>query len=80
MLRDLQSDLAAKVIEVVPVDWADVHQIAERLSATHTEQNGHRLADIMQVATALHLAAAGFLTFDGNQRLLAEAEGLKVTV
>jgi hypothetical protein len=29
---------------------------------------------------ALHLAAAGFLTFDGNERLLAEAEGLKVTV
>jgi predicted nucleic acid-binding protein len=80
MLRDLQSDLAAKVLEVVPVDWADVHQIAERLSATHTEQNGHRLVDILQVATALHLAAAGFLTFDGNQRLLAEAEGLKVTV
>ena len=80
MLRDLQSDLAAKVLEVVTVDWADVHQIAERLSATHTEQNGHRLAGIMQVATALHLAADGFLTFDGNQRLLAEAEGLKVMV
>jgi len=80
VLRDLQTDLVAKVLEVVPVDWADVHQIAERLSATHTERNGHRLVDIMQVATALHLGAAGFLTFDGNQRLLAEAEGLKVTV
>ena len=80
MLRDLPSDLAAKVLEVAPVDWADVHQIAERLSTTHTEQNGHRLAGIMQVATALHLAVAGFLTFDGNQRLLAEAEGLKVLV
>lgn len=78
MLRDLQSDLAAKVLEVAPVDWADVHQIAERLSATHTERNGHRLADLMHVATALHLGATHFLTFDRNQRLLAEAEGMTV--
>ncbi len=80
MLRDLQSDLAAKVLEAVPVDWADVHQIAERLSATHTDRNGHRLADIMHVATALHLGAAEFLTFDDNQRLLARAEGMKIPV
>ena len=80
MLRDLQSDLAAKVLEVVPVDWADVHQIADRLSATYTEQKGHRLADIMQVATALHLGATQFLTFDTNQRQLAEVEGMKVPV
>ncbi|MBI4625197.1 MAG: type II toxin-antitoxin system VapC family toxin [Verrucomicrobia bacterium] len=78
MLRDLQSDLAAKVLEVVPVDWADVHQIADRLSAAHTEKNGHRLADIMHVATALHLGATQFLTFDANQQQLAEAEGLDV--
>lgn len=80
MLRDLQSDLAAKTIEVVSVDWADVHQIAERLSATYTEQSGHRLADIVHVATALHLGAGEFLTFDGNQKLLAKAEGMKVPV
>ncbi len=80
MLRDLQSDLAAKVVEVVPVDWADVHQLAERLSATYTERRGHRLADILHVATALHLGADEFLTFDANQKLLAEAEGLAVKI
>jgi len=80
MLRDLQSDLAAKIVEVVPVDWADVHQIAERLSATYTERRGHRLLDILHVATALHLGASEFLTFDANQKLLAEAEGLAVKV
>ncbi len=80
MLRDLQSDLAAWVLEVVPVDWAEVHQIAERLSATHTERNGHRLADLMHGATALHLGATQFLTFDRNQQLLAEAEGMTVPV
>lgn len=80
MLRDLESDFAAGIIEIVPVDWADVHQLAERLSSAYTEQRGHRLADILHVATALHLGAEEFLTFDANQKALAEAEGLLVTV
>lgn len=78
MLRDLQSDLAAKVFAVVSADWAEVHQLAERLSAKYTEQNGHRLADLLHVATALHLGVAEFLTFDANQKLLAKAEGMRV--
>lgn len=78
MLRDLQADLAACILEVVPVDWPDVHQIAERLSATHTTAAGHRLADILHVATAIHLGMEGFLTFDDRQRALAESEGLTV--
>ncbi len=80
VLKDLQSDLKAGVLEVMPVDWSDVHQIAENLSARHTEAHGHRFADILHVATALHLSAEKFLTFDGNQRLLAEAEGMKIPV
>lgn len=80
MLKDLQSDLRTKVFEVVPVDWAAVHQLAEDLSARFTEQNGHRLADILHVATALHLGAAEFLTFDANQQRLAQAEGMKIAV
>ena len=80
MLRDLQIDLTGGVLEIVPADWADVHQIAERLSVMHTEKSGHRLADILQVATALHLGSAEFLTFDANQKRLAEAEGMRVKV
>ncbi len=80
MLRDLQFDLSHRLIEVLPVDWPDVHQIAERLSASHTTEDGHRLADILHVATALHLGMEGFLTFDDRQRKLAEAEGLVVAV
>jgi predicted nucleic acid-binding protein len=80
MLKYLQSDLKARVLDVVPVDWSDVHQVAESLSARHTEGNGHRLLDILHVATALHLGAAEFLTFDANQKLLAESEGLNVPV
>lgn len=78
MRRDLQADLSLGILAVRPVDWPDVHRIAERLSATHTTANGHRLADILHVATAIHLGMEGFLTFDDRQRTLAEAEGLVV--
>ena len=78
MLQALQADLTKREIEIVPVDWLDVQRIAEDLSSRHTEANGHRLVDIMQVATALHLCADEFLTFDANQTKLAKAEGMKV--
>ncbi len=76
MLRDLQSDLRSNALEVVAVDWPDVHRIAEELSAKHTSNRGNRFADILHVATALHLGAEGFLSFDENQRALADAEGM----
>jgi predicted nucleic acid-binding protein len=78
MLRNLQDDLSSNVLRITPVDWGDVHQIAEGLSAKHTENRGHRLADILHIATALHLGAAAFLTFDSNQRALAAVEGMDV--
>jgi len=77
MLEALASDLEAGVLVVVPVDWSQVHQIGEGLSARYTNANGHRLVDLLHVATALHLGASEFLTFDANQALLARAEGLK---
>lgn len=76
----LQTDISTHVLQMVVVDWADVHQRAEGLSARYTESGGHRLADILHVATALHLGADEFLTFDANQKKLAVAEGLKVRV
>jgi predicted nucleic acid-binding protein len=36
--------------------------------------------DILHVATAIELGAKEFLTFDANQKKLAEAEGLLVPV
>jgi hypothetical protein len=32
---------------------------------------------VLHVATALHLGVREFLSFDGNQRKLAAAEGMK---
>lgn len=78
MLRAIQSDLAGGVLQMVAPDWADVHRIAEELSSKYTESGGHRLADILHVATAIHLGTEQFLTFDVNQRKLAEAEGMMV--
>ena len=80
MLRALQADLASGELEMVAPDWADVHRIAEELSARHTTARGHRLADIIHVATAIHLGAESFLTLDAKQRHLAETEGMGVPV
>jgi predicted nucleic acid-binding protein len=63
---------------VATADWLDVHRLAEILSKKHTIANGHRSMDVLHVATALHLGAKEFLTFDANQRKLAVAEKLKV--
>ena len=78
MLADLQSDIDSGLVEIIPVDWAKVHSRAEQLSAQHTGRTGRRAFDILHVATALELEAKQFLTFDGRQRALAKAAGLKV--
>ncbi len=74
----LQGNIVTGAVIVVPVDWADVVSIGERLSAQYTWTDGFRGFDILHVATALHLGASEFLTFDARQAQLAEAEGLAV--
>ncbi len=54
------------------------YHLAEMLSAKHTEARGHRLANILHLATALNLGAGVFLTFDAQQKALALAEGMQV--
>lgn len=77
-LAKLQSNIAAGVVVVASIDWADVASIGERLSAQYTWTEGYRGFDVLHVATALHLGAAEFLTFDAKQKHLAETEGLVV--
>jgi hypothetical protein len=57
---------------------ADLVDEAKRISSMRTLSGGHRGFDILHVAGALKLKATHFLTFDGNQRTLAEEEGLIV--
>jgi predicted nucleic acid-binding protein len=75
-LAKLQSNLDVGALVLVPADWAEVLNVAERISAQHTLGGGHRFLDVLHVATALHLGAVEFLSCDANQRKLAAAEGL----
>ena len=77
-LARLNAEIAMGAVVVVPVDWAEVVSIAERLSAQYTWTAGYRGFDVLHVATALHLGASVFLTFDAKQKQLAESEGLRV--
>ena len=77
MLADLQSDIDSGVVEIVPVDWARVHSLAEQLSSQNTSKSGYRAFDILHVATALELGAKELLTFDVRQGEMAKVAGLK---
>ena len=65
---------------VATSNLADVVDEAKRISSIRTLAGGHRAFDILHVASALKMNASHFLTFDGNQKNLAEAEGLVVPV
>jgi predicted nucleic acid-binding protein len=73
-----EADRSAGRIQVRVCNLAGIVDEAKRLSATHTLLQGHRGFDILHVAAALQLQAAEFLTFDANQRRLANAEELVV--
>ena len=77
-LAQLQANLDTGALVVVSTEWADVIHLAERISAQQTIKGGHRYLDVLHVATAVHLGAVEFLSFDTNQRKLAAAEGLAV--
>jgi predicted nucleic acid-binding protein len=80
MIRDLQTDLAGGLLKLVAPDWAEVHRLAEELSGKHTADEGHRLADLLHLATAKYLGSEVFLSFDERQRTLAVAEGMTLAV
>ncbi len=75
-LAMLQSNIDAGALVVVPAEWAEVINIAERISGERTVGGGHRYIDGLHLATALQLGAVEFLSFDSNQRKLATVEGL----
>jgi predicted nucleic acid-binding protein len=59
---------------------AEILAEATRLSAAHTLTGGHRGFDILHVAAARIIGATHFLTFDVNQKRLAESTGLIVPI
>lgn len=76
--EEFQDDQAAGRVVQRACNLAAVLEEAMRLSAAYTVAGGHRSFDIMHVAAGLVIKAHHFLTFDQNQRRLAEAEGLTV--
>ena len=76
--QDVEADLASGFLVPTPVAAAALHDLARELSDRYTPTLGTRSLDVLHVATALHLGAREFHTFDTNQRKLAAAEKLKV--
>jgi predicted nucleic acid-binding protein len=77
MIADWDSDLATGAVKIVSCDMPEILRYAGTLSVTHTSENGHRSLDVLHVATAVHLGARRFLSFDDRQKKLARAAGLK---
>ena len=78
ILAAFEADQVAGHFDRPICNLASVVQEAKRLSSIYTMHGGHRAVDLLHVATALHLGATEFLSFDLNQRNLATAVGLTV--
>ncbi len=77
-LSAFETDRNAGRLVVTPCNLAAVLNGARRLSAAYSLTGGHRSFDLLHVAAALECGAGEFLSFDANQRKLAEAEKLKL--
>jgi len=80
MLADWEADAASGANVRVPCDTSAVLRLARTYSLQRAVKGGHRTLDILHVATAIHLGAKEFLTFDARQRALADYAGLRVPV
>jgi predicted nucleic acid-binding protein len=80
MIADWESDVALGLNRLLPFEMDAVLRLSLVYSNQRTAQGGHRTLDIFHVATAIHLGATHFLTFDDRQRTLAQHAGLNVTV
>jgi predicted nucleic acid-binding protein len=78
MIADWEADVASGVNVLLPCDEDAVLRLARTYSLQRTALHGHRTLDILHVATAVHLGAKVFLTFDARQRALARYAGLRV--
>ncbi len=80
MIADWESDVALGLNRLLPFEMDAVLRLSLVYSNQRTAQGGHRTLDIFHVATAIHLGATHFLTFDDRQRTLAQHAGLNVPV
>ena len=79
-IRQFQADIHQNRLVRDQAELSDILAEAHRLSSNHTLTGGHRAFDVLHVAAASLMKATHFLTFDANQKRLAENEGLTVPV
>ncbi|WP_367870869.1 type II toxin-antitoxin system VapC family toxin [Luteolibacter sp. Populi] len=71
-----EAHLAKGNIQIIPCDLDAVMRQATAIARAHTATGGHRSLDILHLATAVHLGAKEFLSFDQRQIALARHLGL----
>ena len=76
-LLSFEEDLAEGRYVEIDVLWRATLRRAADISRTYTPKLGCRSLDVLHVATALELGLRDFVTFDGRQRHVARAVGLK---
>ncbi|MDR1281616.1 MAG: type II toxin-antitoxin system VapC family toxin [Opitutaceae bacterium] len=77
VLAAFESNLSRGAVRIVPCDWALVFRHAQRIAEKSCRTDGIRSMDILHVASAIHLGAHAFATFDERQRRLARKHELK---
>lgn len=77
-LANYEEDKESGTLVVAEIDANTVLRTAEIISATRTATDGNRTLDILLIAAAKIFGATEFWSFDGRQRTLAAAEGMKV--
>ena len=75
-LAAFEIDLEREVWTVAAPEWRQAIARATTLARSHTPRIGARSMDILHVAFATQQGVTELLTFDENQRSIAQAEGL----
>ena len=76
MIAKWNEQIAKRQVRIIPCDSGEVIRYALKLSRSHTAEGGHRSLDLLHLATAVHLGAKEFLSFDDRQVKLARKLGL----
>ena len=76
--RQIEADLADGILARRDIPQSEHYRKARELSKRHTPKIPARSLGILQTAAALLIGADSLHSFDGHQRQLAKAAGLKV--
>ena len=75
VLKRVDQDLSAGRLRHAEPDWRQTMQLAEAISAKHTETTGAASVDVWHLGAAILLQAEVFWTFDAEQFNLAKLSG-----